>query len=82
VAILVARRPANHGPDGVIIPDRIFEPLQDHNANTFTAAVPIGAGVEGEALSILAEKAERGHGHDGAGRKDETRSAGDALEIC
>ena len=51
-AVLVDRRPANHGQHGVTVAVRVLEALEHHDAATLAAHVAVGVGVEGFARSV------------------------------
>ena len=72
---------ADNTTDGVLALDGVGEPLQDHNANAFSAAVSIGPRIKSETLSIWAEKAHLVHRKHGVRGQNEVRATDNGLVL-
>lgn len=85
---MVDPRTTDNGADGVIVPNSVLEPLEDHHANALSASIPISPSIKGEALAVGAKEIEGCHGHDSirgenhagaCGQRERTLAATEAL---
>lgn len=79
MTVLVTRGSSKDSADGVVIANRVAQPLEDDDADALATAIAISTRVKGKTLAVCAQEAQRRHGHDGTRRQDKTGTSGKPL---